>query len=98
MLPPAYVAREVGDGYELVRIDLGAVLEQTCTAAVGLALIRYSIPRNGLMSALMAACGAALAYKGLSGKNPIQAMLGQSNIAKTRRRSRQLHKVPPDLT
>ena len=74
MATPHYTAKKVGDRYELVRSDGGA--ESACAACTvgGTALALMGVVRGGMFGTLMAAAGAGLAYYGITGRNPMQAL------------------------
>jgi hypothetical protein len=75
MSTPAYVARKIGDEFVLVRVDTGAVVLRIGEATVGCLMLGYAATHRGLCAALTGLAGAALAYHGFTGRDPIARLL-----------------------
>src|SRR5687768_13521330 len=74
MATPRYTAKKVGDRYELVRSDDQAPSACTACTVGGAALALMGVVRGGLFGTAMAAAGASLAYYGVTGRNPVDAL------------------------
>jgi hypothetical protein len=68
---PRYKAVKVGDKYEMRKIDPNHAVKASGAALAGGSLIVLGVMRRGLFGTLLASAGAALAYVGISGKNPL---------------------------
>ena len=81
---PVYVVKRVGDRYvtELQSSQCAA----TCTACMagGVSMAVYGTIRGGLSGLVLAALGAGLAYRGLTGHNPLGRARGGSRPAPRR--------------
>ena len=72
MKTPRYVAKRVGRDYVLVRVDTGEVMQRVGIATGGLLMLGWGASHRGLTGALASVAGAALAYYGWTGQNPLE--------------------------
>jgi hypothetical protein len=68
---PHYVAKKVGDEYQIVRDDAVGRMETPAFTVGGTGLILMGFARRGLFGGLMALGGAALIYRGIQGEWPL---------------------------
>ncbi len=74
MTTPRYITRKIDGQYRTVRADPGeANLCAGCVAA-GAAVGLFGLLRGGFSGKLLAATGAGLLYRGLTGKNPLEKL------------------------
>lgn len=71
MITPRYVAKRVGRDYVLVRVDTSEVMQRVGIATGGLLVLGWGASHRGLTGALATVAGAALAYYGWTGHNPL---------------------------
>ena len=74
MAAPRYVAKKVGDRYEMIRQDAPARVEHGCSAVTGAALVLYGLSRHGTLGWLTALVGGGLIYHGMTGRNPLRVI------------------------
>lgn len=70
-----YVARKVGDRYELVPPMSARTLVGAGWTAAGGLLALGGISRRGLTGTVAAVAGGVMIYRGLSGRNPLSAVV-----------------------
>lgn len=68
---PHYVAKKVGDEYQIVRDDPAGRLELPVFTIGGTAMILFGFARRGIFGGLMALGGAAMIYRGVQGEWPL---------------------------
>src|SRR5258706_16440521 len=73
MTTPTYIAKRIGNDYKIIRTDTEGVVLSSLTALGGGLLMLNSL-RGGLINKLLGIAGAGIAYYGLTGKNPIEAI------------------------
>src|SRR5688500_17404479 len=83
MATPRYIAKKVGDRYELVRQDesgstaVASVSHPACTVGGG-ALAMFGLLRGGLTGTVIAAVGAGFVYHGVTGRNPWKILMREA--------------------
>ena len=73
MTTPTYIAKRVGNDYKIIRTDTEGVVLSSMTALGG-GLLMLNGLRRGLINKMLGIAGAGIAYYGLTGKNPIEAI------------------------
>jgi len=79
MATPTYVAKKVGDQYEMVRVDPDEKAAATMWAAVGGGVAACGLHRGGLLGKLALLTGACLVYRAVTGRNPLDRFVGWLN-------------------
>jgi len=74
MITPRYTAKRVGNDYVLVRTDVPEVATRLGTTAAGVLLLGWGISRSGISAAIASLAGAAIVYKGWTGRNPVDLL------------------------
>jgi hypothetical protein len=76
MATPRYVARKVGDRYELVRVDPEEGAAAAMWAVVGGGVATAGLRRGGLLGKLALLAGVCMIYRALTGRNPVDRLVG----------------------
>jgi hypothetical protein len=71
---PRYKAVKVGDKYEMRKVDPNYSVKASGAVLAGGSLIALGVMRRGVLGTVLASAGAALAYLGVSGKDPLCAI------------------------
>lgn len=71
MATPRYIAKKVGDKYELVRRDPDEAAAAALFASVGLAVGLCSLKRGGLLGKLGLVVGGCMAYRAVTGRSAV---------------------------
>lgn len=74
MITPRYVAKRVGNDYVLVRVDTPELANRLGITAAGVLLLGWGARHRGISSAIATIAGAAIAYRGWTGKNPLDLL------------------------
>lgn len=74
MITPRYVAKRVGNDYVLVRVDTPELATRLGTTAAGVLLLGWGARHRGISSAIATIAGAAIAYRGWTGNNPLDLL------------------------
>ena len=69
-----YIAKKVGDRYELQERSTSAAVASSGWAIGGGLLALFGISRRSIPGALMAVAGGAMAYRGVTGRNPLHSL------------------------
>jgi hypothetical protein len=69
MATPRYVAKKVGDQYEMVRVDSDEGAAAATWAAVGSGVTLSGLFRGGLLGKLAVLAGVCMIYRALTGRN-----------------------------
>jgi hypothetical protein len=77
MAMPHYVAKRIGDEYQLVRVDKGEYVSCMGWVVAGSGLCLYGLTRRRLSGFFLAVAGAGLIYRGTTGLNPLHALFGK---------------------
>lgn len=72
MATPRYVAKKVGDRFELVRQDADAKKNDAVLIAAGGLLAALGVTRRGLSGLGLLAIGSGLIYRGTTGRMPLK--------------------------
>jgi hypothetical protein len=75
MATPHFVAKKVGDRFELVREDADAKKNDAALAAAGGLLALIGFRRRGLFGLGLTAIGGGLIYRGMTGRMPLKNLL-----------------------
>ena len=75
MATPRYVAKKVGDRYEMVRVDPDETAAATLSAAAGAAVVVCGLRRGGLLGKLAVLTGGCLVYRGVTGRSAVDQLL-----------------------
>lgn len=78
MAAPHYVIKRSGDEYQTVRRDMGECVACSAYALGGGMLTVLGLGRRSTPGLLLSLIGAGLAYRGLTGRNPLQPLLDLS--------------------
>jgi len=73
-MTPRYVAKRVGNDYVLVRVDTPEVATRLGITAAGVLLFGWGVGHRGIGSAIATVAGAAIAYRGWTGENPLDLL------------------------
>jgi hypothetical protein len=71
MAIPRYVAKKVGDQYEMVRVDSDEGAAAATWAAVGSGVAISGLARGGLLGKLAVLTGACMIYRAVTGRNVV---------------------------
>lgn len=77
MAMPHYIAKRIGDEYQLVRVDHGEYAACIGWAVLGSGIALYGLSRRHIPGLFLAALGGGLIYRGIAGKNPLRALSGK---------------------
>jgi hypothetical protein len=75
MATPRYVARKVGDRYDLVRRDPDEAAAAALFASVGLAIGLCSLKRGGLLGRVGLFVGGCMAYRAVTGRSAVDGFV-----------------------
>jgi hypothetical protein len=75
MATPRYVAKKVGDRFELVRQDAEARKNDAVLIAAGGLVSVLGLARRGLFGLGLAAVGGGMIYRGVTGRMPLRNLL-----------------------
>jgi hypothetical protein len=78
MAMPHYVAKRIGDEYQLVRVDTVEYASCTGWMLAGSGMVLYGISRRRLPGFFLAVVGAGLFYRGATGLNPLHVLFGKT--------------------
>jgi hypothetical protein len=80
MATPRYVAKKVGDRFELVRQDPEAKTNDTLITAAGGLLALMGLSRRSLFGLGLAAMGGGLVYRGVTGVMPLKNLFCSGSL------------------
>jgi hypothetical protein len=83
MATPRYVAKKVGDRFELVRQDAEAQRIDAVLTAAGGFLALLGLTRRGLSGLGLAALGGAVIYRGVTGRIPLNHLFCSGSLEGT---------------
>jgi len=75
MATPRYVARKVGDRYEMVRQDPDAAAADGLFAATGGMVAFCGLFRGGLLGKLAMLAGGCMIYRAVTGRDPVNGFV-----------------------
>lgn len=75
MATPRYVAKKVGDRFELVRKDQCAQASDLAISVAGAALALIGLSRRSIVGMGLAALGGGLVYRGVTGRTPLKSVI-----------------------
>ena len=75
MATPRYVAKKVGDRFELVRQDADAKKNDAFLTAAGGLVALLGLARRGLTGIGLAALGGGMIYRGVTGRMPLKSFI-----------------------
>jgi len=75
MTTPTYVAQKTSGGYQLIRRDSQAMQFRSLCALGGMGLAVYGLFSCGLRRLLAGAAGAAILYRGMTGRCPMGSLM-----------------------
>lgn len=71
---PRYIAKRLGNNYVLVRVGPHELAKRLGMTTAGMWLVGWGASRRGLGAALATVAGAAIAYRGWTGHNPLELL------------------------
>ncbi|HSI32748.1 MAG: hypothetical protein ACAI43_21210 [Phycisphaerae bacterium] len=74
MATPRYVVKHVGNDYKIVRADAGGTAHNSLCVAGGALLVLSGLRSGGLFGLVKGLAGAGIAYHGMTGRNPVEAV------------------------
>jgi len=74
MNTPRYVIKHVGNDYKIVRADAGGAAHNSLCVAGGALLVLSGLRSGGLFGLVKGLAGAGIAYHGMTGRNPVEAV------------------------
>ncbi len=75
MATPRYVAKKVGDQYEMVRVDSDEGAAAAMWAAIGGGVAVSGLARGGLLGKLAMLTGACMIYRAITGRNLVDRLV-----------------------
>jgi hypothetical protein len=75
MATPRYVAKKVGDRFELVRHDADAKKNDAFLTAAGGIIAVLGLSRRGLLGLGLIGLGGGMVYRGVTGRMPLKSLL-----------------------